>query len=150
MTAAGREMHGRREFVRDWHAWIRLERPTEAYENGYRRAPGHDTECEIDHIVSWVAAAGRGFLGGAPFDHAAQAESLVGEIDELMQRINTGHLETGQRTRYAGYLDASRRLLTVLAECASAPASPDPDFRNDDGSRPQSKSIHLNTTRADR
>ena len=122
-----------REFVRSWHAWIRLERPVQAYHAGNRGAPGYDIECEVDHLVSWIYAAGGAYRDRAALDHVRRAESLLEDVDELRMRIIGGDLGAEQRQRYIGFLDASRHLLTILSECAaphtSATADPEADAR---------------------
>lgn len=120
-------MRDKRKFVRSWYAWIRLDRPTGSWETGHRRAPGYDTECEIDHIISSVAGTGRAFLSGEPFDFVWRAESVIEDIDELLERIAATDLRVEQRTRYIELLEASRRLLAIIAECAASsppPAAP--------------------------
>ncbi|MBB4637563.1 hypothetical protein [Longimicrobium terrae] len=61
------------------------------------------------------------FLGGAPIDHAGQAESLMEEVDELLERIAAEDLRVEQRTRCIEFLKASRLLAIIIAECAAPP-----------------------------
>lgn len=105
------------QFVRAWYNWLRLRRPTESYAVGRRGAPGYDTECEIDHIYSWVYSIGSDHLGGHGRDYVHGTDSLLDDIGELRERIRGEELAPELRARYEGYLQSTADLLIALRAC---------------------------------